>query len=100
MSEYYDQLQAGDLGVTWEKLSQGFRDERNLTFDSYTRYWRNTSIEIANLRFVPGPGSDYGRVLMDARYTTNTGIVTNETDEITLQRTSDGGLVITDQRVA
>jgi serine/threonine-protein kinase len=94
--DYYERLAAGEYETTWELLSPEFRNDRNLTFERYVSYWENTSIELRNLRFVPGPGGNQSRVVFDARYDTGSRIV-NETDEITLRHTDDG-LIITKQR--
>lgn len=95
---YYEQIAAGDYESTFVKLTPEFRAARNLTLESYTRYWQNTSLEISSPSFTPGPGPDEGRVRFDARYTTNRGVV-RETDEITVRREGDGQLVITEQRI-
>ena len=95
---YYEQIAAGEFEATWPQLTQEFRDARNLTFESYSRYWRNTSLELDDLRYLPGPGPDEARVRFAARYTTG-GRVIDETDELTLRREADGQLVITEQRI-
>ncbi len=95
---YYEQIAAGEYESTFVKLTPEFRAARNLTLESYTRYWQNTSLEISNSSFTPGPGPDEGRVRFDARYTTSRGVV-EETDEITVRREGDGQLVITKQRI-
>jgi serine/threonine-protein kinase len=94
--DYYERLRAGEYETTWELLSPEFRTDRNLTFERYVSYWENTTIELRNLRFVPGPGGNQSRVVFDARYDTGSRII-NETDEITLRHTDDG-LIITKQR--
>ncbi len=95
---YYDQVAAGEYESTWPRLTQEFRDARNLTFESYARYWRNTSLELGDLRYTPGPGLQEGQVRFEARYTTD-GRVVEETDELTLRREPDGSLVIAEQRI-
>ncbi len=95
---YYEQVAAGEYDASFVKLTPEFRADRNLTIESYSRYWRNTSLELDASRFTPGPGPDEGRVRFDARYTTRSGVV-EETDEITVRREDDGQLVITEQRV-
>ena len=95
---YYEQIAAGEYESTFVKLTPEFRAARNLTLESYTRYWQNTSLEISNSSFAPGPGPDEGRVRFDARYTTSRGVI-EETDEITVRREGDGRLVITEQRI-
>ncbi|MEO6654117.1 MAG: protein kinase [Ilumatobacteraceae bacterium] len=95
--DYYEQVAAGDYGTTWELLSPGFRDARNLTFERYVSYWENTTLKLSDLRVVAGPGGDESRVIFDARYDTGSRIV-NETDEITLRRATDGRVIITKQR--
>ena len=62
------------------------------------RYWRNTSLELGDLRYVPGPAPNEGRVRFAVRYDTF-GRVVDETDELTLRREPDGRLVITEQRI-
>jgi len=94
---YYDQVNGGDYEAAWPKLTQEFRDARNLTFDGYTRYWRNTSLALDDLRYAPGPAPNEGRVRFAARYDTF-GRIVEETDELTLRREQDGRLVITEQR--
>jgi hypothetical protein len=94
---YYDQVGAGEYEATWSQLSEEFRASRNLSFESYTRFWRNTSIELSELQYRPGPGADEARVRFAARYTTGGGVI-DETDELTL-RHEDGRLVITEQRI-
>jgi hypothetical protein len=93
---YYEQVNGGEYETTWPKLAPEFRDARNLTFEEYTRYWRNTSLELGDLQFTPGPGADEGRVRFAARYDTF-GRIVEETDELTLRREQDGRLVITEQ---
>jgi serine/threonine protein kinase len=95
---YYQQIDSGDYDTTWPSLTQEFRDARDLTFESYTRYWRNTSIELGELSFVPGPGPYEARVRFPARYTTTSGVA-EEIDELTLQREQDGRVVIIEQRI-
>ena len=95
---YYEQVNGGEFDATWPKLTQEFRDARNLTFESYARYWRNTSLELGDLRYTPGPAPNEARVRFDARYDTF-GRIVEETDELTLRREQDGRLVITEQRV-
>ena len=95
--DYYERVRAGDYETTWESLSPEFRDARDLTFDDYVSYWDNTTLELRDLRFVPGPGVDESRVRFEARYDTGSRVV-DETDEITLRRHPDGHLVITEQR--
>ena len=95
--DYYEQVNAGDFEASWPKLTQEFRDARNLTFESYTRYWRNTSLELDDLRYSAGPAPDEARVRFTARYITNRGVV-EQTDELTLRRDGDGQLVITEQQ--
>jgi len=95
---YYEQVNAGEFDATWPALTQEFRDARNLTFESYARYWRNTSLELGDLRYTPGPGPNEGRVRFAARYDTF-GRIVEETDELTLRREQDGRLVITEQRI-
>ena len=97
VTDYYDRLFAGDYEATWELLSPEFRDDRNLTFESYVSYWENTTLELSELRFVAGPGVDESRVIFAARYDTGSRVI-DETDEITLRRQPDGSLVITEQR--
>ena len=94
---YYEQVNSGEYDTTWPILTQEFRDARDLTFEDYTRYWRNTSLELSDLRFTPGPGPNEARVRFDARYDTF-GRIVEETDELTLRRELDGRLVITAQR--
>jgi eukaryotic-like serine/threonine-protein kinase len=94
---YYDLIADGDYATTWESLSPEFRASRNLTFERYVSYWQDTSIEVRDLRFLPGPGNNQGRVRFDARYDLGTRVV-EETDEITLRRQPDGRLIITAQR--
>jgi hypothetical protein len=94
---YYDQVAGGEYDATWPSLTQEFRDARNLTFEEYARYWRNTSLELGDLRFTPGPGPNEGRVRFAARYDTF-GRIVEETEELTLRRELDGRLVITEQR--
>ena len=93
---YYEQVNGGEYETSWPKLAPEFRDARNLTFEEYTRYWRNTSLELGDLQFTPGPGADEGRVRFAARYDTF-GRIVEETDELTLRREQDGRLVITEQ---
>jgi len=93
---YYEQVNGGEYETSWPKLAPEFRDARNLTFEEYTRYWRNTSLELDDLQFTPGPGADEGRVRFAARYDTF-GRIIEETDELTLRREQDGRLVITEQ---
>ncbi|MEO6571151.1 MAG: serine/threonine-protein kinase, partial [Ilumatobacteraceae bacterium] len=95
--DYYERVDAGDYGTTWKLLSPGFRDARNLTFERYVSYWENTTLELQDLRFVAGPGGDEGRVIFEARYDTGSRLV-DETDEITLGRSTDGHLAVTKQR--
>jgi len=95
--DYYERVDAGDYGTTWELFSPAFRDARNLTFESYVSYWENTTLELRDLRFVAGPGVDESRVIFEARYDTGSRMV-DETDEITLRRFTDGHLAITEQR--
>lgn len=95
--DYYERLAGGDLEAGWARLSPDFREARNLTFERYAKYWRNTSVELDKLRYEPGPGPDQARVRFDARYMTG-GQVVEETDELTVRR-DDDGLVITDQRI-
>jgi eukaryotic-like serine/threonine-protein kinase len=95
--DYYERIAAGDYGTTWELLSPEFREARNLTFPRYVAYWENTTLELGDLQFVPGPGLDQGRVRFQARYDTGARVV-DETDEITLRRHSDGRLIIEGQR--
>jgi serine/threonine-protein kinase len=94
---YYERVAAGDYEATWESLSPEFRDDRDLSFDDYVAYWERTTIELRNLRFVPGPGDDQVRVRFDARYDTGARVI-DETDEITLRRSDDGTLIIIEQR--
>lgn len=95
---YFDQVNSGAYETTWPLLTQEFRDARDLTFEDYTRYWRNTSLELGDLRYAPGPAPNEGRVRFAARYDTF-GRVVDETDELTLRREPDGRLVITEQRI-
>jgi serine/threonine-protein kinase len=95
---YYDEVRRGNHEAGWATLTPEFRAARNLTFERYSRYWQNTSLELDNLRFTPGPGSDQGRVRFDARYTIGERVV-EETDEILLRREGDGRIVIVDQRI-
>ncbi len=95
---YYEQVAGGEYDETWPSLTQEFRDARNLTYEDYTRYWRNTSLELSDLQFTPGPGPNEGRVRFAARYDTF-GRIVEETDELTLRRELDGRLVITQQRI-
>jgi eukaryotic-like serine/threonine-protein kinase len=95
---YYEQVAGGEYDATWPSLTQEFRDARNLTFEEYARYWRNTSLELGDLRFTPGPGPSEARVRFAARYDTF-GRIVEETDELTLRREQDGRLVITEQRI-
>ena len=95
---YYEQVNADEFDASWPTLTQEFRDARNLTFESYARYWRNTSLELDDLRYTPGPGPNEGRVRFAARYDTF-GRIVEETDELTLRREQDGRLVITEQRI-
>jgi serine/threonine protein kinase len=97
VADYYESLAAGEYETTWERLSPQFRDDRNLTYESYVSYWQRTDIELQNLRFVTGPGVDESRVLFEARYDTGSRVI-DETDEITLVRQPDGQLIITRQR--
>ncbi len=98
VTEYYELLAAGEYAITWEALSPEFREARNLTYERYVAYWRSTSIELSNLSFRSGPGPDQGRVRFDARYTTGSRVI-DERDEITVRRTPEGGLIITEQRI-
>ena len=95
---YYEQVNGGEYDTTWPTLTQEFRDARDLSFEEYTRYWRNTSLELGDLRYTPGPDPNEGRVRFAARYDTF-GRVVAETDELTVRREQDGRLVITDQRI-
>jgi hypothetical protein len=95
---YYEQVNGDEFDATWPKLTQEFRDARNLTFESYVRYWRNTSLELGDLRYTPGPAPNEARVRFAARYDTF-GRIVEETDELTLRREEDGRLVITEQRI-
>jgi hypothetical protein len=96
VESYYAQVRAGDLEQTWSRLTMQFREARNLTFERYAGYWRNTTIDIGDLRYTPGPGQSEARVRFDARYDTG-GQVVDEVDEITLRRDSNGEIVITAQ---
>lgn len=97
ITDYYDRVSAGDYETTWALLSPEFRNARSNTYENYVGYWERTTIEIGDLKFVPGPGTDVGRVQFAARYTTNSRVI-DEIDEITLRREPDGNLTITDQR--
>ncbi|HUF99383.1 MAG TPA: protein kinase [Ilumatobacter sp.] len=97
VTDYYDRIDAGDYATTWESLSPEFRDDRNLTFESYVSYWENTTLELSDVRFLAGPGVDESRIVFEARYDLGSRVV-DETDEITLRRQPDGSLVITKQR--
>jgi hypothetical protein len=95
---YYDGLRSGNYAAGWAQLTPGFIAARNLTYERYVNYWRATSLVPDQLRFTSGPNADQGRVQFDAAYTTSRGVV-EETDEIILQRQSDGHLTIADQRI-
>ena len=98
MRSYYDELRSGNYAASWAQLTPGFIAARNLTYERYVNYWRATSLVADQLRFTPGPNADQGRVQFHAAYTTSRGLI-EETDEIILQRQTDGHLTIAEQRI-
>lgn len=95
--DYYEGVAAGRYEITWALLSPEFREARNLTFERYVSYWEQTTIEITDVRFVGETDDDQGRVRFRARYDTGERVA-EETDEVTLRRIADGGLIIVEQR--
>jgi tRNA A-37 threonylcarbamoyl transferase component Bud32 len=97
---YYSTVAARDYPTAWSLLSPEYQRSLRGGYDGYVRFWNTVDgIEVRAVDVVPGREDQYPIVArLTMRYTIN-GRVADELDEVQLQPSGNGDLLIANYRV-